>query len=334
MRHPATATASSVAFSVSFSVSFSVAFWAALALTVPGCGKSAEEKPPRAANTEETAANIEVVDDLGRKHRFNKSVARVVSLSPALTEVLFAVGCGQALVMRDGWSNYPRAAMKVPAIKGLKPSAEAVLAAHPDVVLSNFPPETLRTALASAKVPIVAFNPSTFSEIASSFERIAAICGKPENGKELAGDFLGEVKAVAAQVAGRKRPRVFLELDAGADGQPYTLGKGAFGHELLEAAGGINAFADGRSAWFQVSVEAVIAANPDVILLADALSTGNKRDPASVGKRPGWNAIAAVRSERVHDVMADWVSRPGPRLVLGLRQVAAVLHPDAFKGAK
>lgn len=275
------------------------------------------------------AAALTIRDDLGRDVALAGPAQRIVSLSPALTEVLFAVGCGSKLVMRDSWSDHPQAALRVPAMKGLRPSPEAIVAARPDLVLSSFPPAALRSALQAANVPMLAFSPTSFAGVASDLLRIGAACGEPQQAADVAGDFHTEMDAVAAAVQGRKRPRVFLEIDAGSDGRPYTLGRGAFGHELLQLAGGDNVFATASKAWFAVGVEAVLAADPDVILLADA-SASRGQTPAKVAARAGWHAIAAVRNERIHPVQADWISRPGPRLVLGLRQVAMLLHPEAF----
>lgn len=289
--------------------------------TLFGCAKKPTKIPPGA---------MEIVDDLGQTHVLTRPAARIVSLSPALTEVLFAVGCGGAVVLRDGWSDYPRAARKVAKITGLKPSAEAVLAARPDVVLASFPPATLRTGLKSAGVPIFAFNPVTLAQVADTFLKVGRICGHQDDARQLASDFKAEVAQVAAAVKGKKRPGVFLELDASADGQPFTLGKGSFGHELIEAAGGRNVFEEGRSAWFQVSIETVLSTNPEVILLADALTHKSRHTPETVASRPGWRGISAVKRGRVHAVSADWVSRPGPRLVLGLQQIAGLIHPAAF----
>ncbi len=296
----------------------------AMAMTFAMVTLGACNKPNRAKR------GIEVTDDLGVVHVLAKPAQRIVSLSPALTEVLFALGCGEALVLRDGWSDHPRAARKVPMIKGLKPSAESVLAARPDAVLTSFPPAALRTGLRGADVPLLAFNPVTLQQVASTFVKIGTICGKRSDGEQLAADFRAELTDVRKMVQGRRRPRVLLELDAGGDGQYYTVGKGSFGHELIREAGGDNVFAQSPKAWFQVSREAVVDANPEVVLLASARGRGHRRTPKAVAARPGWRAMTAVKTGRVYPVTADWVSRPGPRLALGLRHVASLLHPQVF----
>jgi len=288
---------------------------------IAGCRKAEEPLP--------TGPGIHIRDDLGRHVHLDKPALRVVSLSPGLTEALFAVGCGERLVLRDAWSDHPRGAIGVPTIKGLKPSPEAIIDARPDLVLASFPAGPLVAGLEAADVPLLALSPNTFEQVATGIERVGKACGKDELAAELAADFRAEMRAVQTAVHGRRKPRVFLEIDAGTDGRPYTLGKGAFGHELIELAGGDNVFAHGTKSWFAVGLESILAADPEVMLLADASARGGQT-AEKVAARKGWSAVRAVAKGQVHVVHADWVSRPGPRLVLGLRQVALQLHPQAF----
>lgn len=273
-------------------------------------------------------AAIAWIDDLGRAVTLAAPAARVVSLSPALTEILFAVGCGETLVLRDAWSDYPAGATRVPAIQGFVPSAEAIVALKPDLLLANFPPTALRGALDAAGVSWAAFSPVRLDQIAVAFERIGQACGQPTRGARLRAAFERDVRQIREAVSGLSRPKVFYEMDAGHGGRPYTVGPGSFAQDLIEAAGGTNAFADSGQAWLQVSAEAVVAARPDVVVLADAGAIENAQTAVDVAARPGWRAVEAVAQGRIYALNTDWVARPGPRLVLGLRQLAALLHPD------
>ena len=255
---------------------------------------------------------------------------RIVSLSPALTEVLFAVGCGDRIVLRDGWSDFPEAARAIPAVRGFAPNAEAILAARPDLVLTHFPPPALRTALQGARVPWLSFAPPDLNGVAASIREVGKACGQPAAAEKLAAAFQARLAEVVRRVAARPKPRVFYEMDAGDGGRPYTIGAKAFGHAVLAAAGGANVFAQAGESWFQVSAESLLGADPDVILLADADSMEQPQSPASVAARPGWAALRAVRDGHVFPLHADWVSRPGPRLASGVEQIARLLHPEAF----
>lgn len=257
---------------------------------------------------------------------------RIVSLSPAATEALCAVGCCDRIVLRDGWSDTPPAVLRVPAVEGFAPSAEAILAIAPDLVVGHFPPPGLHAALAAAGVRVIALAPVTLSEVSASLVALADACGQPAAGRALRRRFDGEVAAVRARLAGVAPVRVFYEMDAGDPGRPFTLGRGTFGHAVLEAAGGANVFADAGAAWFQVSAESVLAADPDVIVLADADVTDHPQSVRDIGERPGWRALRAVQTGRVVAVQTALLSRPGPRLPAGLRALARALHPAAFAG--
>ncbi len=134
------------------------------------------------------------------------------------------------------------------------------------------------------------------------------------------------VDAVTAAVAGAPRTSVFFELDPGL----FTVGPGTFVADVIDRAGGDNIAADAAEMWPQLSAEAVVSANPDVILLVDEVAGVT---PEQVAARPGWQGIAAVEQDRVVPIDPDLVARPGPRVVDGLEAVAAALHPDRFPEA-
>ena len=253
-----------------------------------------------------------------------------MSLSPALTELLFAVGCGDRIVLRDAWSDFPSAARTIPAVRGFSPSAEAILAARPDLVLTHFPPPALRSALDAARVPWRAYSPAGLDGIAASMREVGRACGAGAAGERLALAFEARLEAIRSRVAHQPRPRVFYEMDAGDGGRPYTISDKAFGHAVLTAAGGANVFGSSGASWFQVSTEALLAADPEVILLADADAIEQPQSAAAVAARPGWAALRAVQKAQVFALHGDWVSRPGPRLVAGVEQIARILHPRAM----
>lgn len=282
------------------------------------------------AATPASSAAVTLTDHQGRTIQLASPARRIVSLSPALTEILFAVGCGDAVVLRDGWSDYPPQARAIPAAHGFVPNAEAILATHPDLVLTHFPPAALRTALDAAKVPYLGYSPKDLQQVQETLGDVARACGQPEAGQVLQQAFARQLEDIRRRVAGLPRPRVFYEMDAGDGARPFTVSREAFGHAVLEAAGGQNLFADAALPWFQVSTEAVLVGDPDAILLADADAIEAPQSLASVRARPGWQALRAVRQGRVHPLRSDWVSRPGPRLVLGVEQIAQALHPEAF----
>jgi iron complex transport system substrate-binding protein len=142
-----------------------------------------------------------------------------------------------------------------------------------------------------------------------------------------------QISAIKAAVAGTTAPRVLLEVDDSTPGKPYIFGGGSFGDELLQDARGINIFHDNSSngGYPQVTDEAIIAANPQFIILTEDPRYGG--DVTLVYKRPNWNNIDAVKSHHVYHINVAIMQRPGPRLVEGLQCVAQIVHPDKFSGA-
>ncbi len=284
---------------------------------------------------QDTSANVAdavqtVVDQRGHAVALAAPRLRIVSLSPALTETLFAVGCGDRIVLRDGWSDFPPAARAIPAVQGFAPSAEAILAARPDLVLSHFPPPALAAALDAAHVPWLAFAPKQIADVAQALRAVGQACGRAEAGEALATQFTKRIKRIEQRVQGTTSPTVFYEMDAGIGGQPYTIGAKTFGHEVLTRAGGRNVFASEPREWFQVSPEAVLTADPDVVLLGDADVQDQPQSLATLRHRPTMALLRAVRGGLVFPLHADLVARPGPRLALGVEEVARLLHPLAL----
>lgn len=324
----------------------------AMSAALAGCGKDGAKPPPTAASAPTGAARgaggpseaklapsgppIHFKDDRGETVSLPGPATRIVSLTPATTEVLFAVGCGERVVLRDSWSDYPPAARKIPRARGLKVSAESIIVGHPDVVLTGYLHTDLARALKAVGIPAAEFKPQTVAEVLHSFEAIAAVCGQREAGAALRKRLEADLQRVADVVGpdaltDAQRPGVYLELDASRPTAPYTTGPTTFAHDIITRAGGRNVFGDGRETWFRVTAEAIVARKPDVVLLSDADVQGRPQTPAAFASRPGMVSLPAVEKGRVHRVTADWVSRPGPRLVLGIDEIARLLHPDKMR---
>jgi iron complex transport system substrate-binding protein len=137
--------------------------------------------------------------------------------------------------------------------------------------------------------------------------------------------------AVKKAVAGTRPPRVMYELDASDPARPYVAGSGGFYGELMTLAGGRNVFGDLPDTAVQVSSEQVVARNPEVVLLGDTNVPKHPQRTDSLRGRPGWAQVEAVRKGQVYAVDYDRITRPGPRLIEGLEELAKLLHPDRFR---
>jgi iron complex transport system substrate-binding protein len=282
------------------------------------CSKAAEQSVP----------SIQLRDQLGRNVGLTQAARRIASLSPAATESLFAVGCGNRIVLRDHWSDYPATTKEIPSINGMSPSAELIVAARPDLVVVHYPTPTLQAALHGSGIAWIALAPATLGDVAASLELLGLACGQQAAGQREANRLRTGQLAVQAAVAGAQRPKVFYEMDAGDGNRPFTVGRGSFGHALLEAAGGQNAFGDRTEPWLQVGLESILAADPQVWLLADADSAEQPQSAELLRARPGFSQVRAIRDGRIASVANTLLARPGPRLLQGLAELAAAIHPE------
>jgi len=161
----------------------------------------------------------------------------------------------------------------------------------------------------------------------ANLELVGKATGREKEARELVSQLQArEKKALEVVAKAESKPLVFYELDATEPAKPWTSGPGTFIDLLIGLAGGRNLGASLQGAWAQISQEELIVQNPDIILLGDSLYGGVT--PEQVAQRPGWDAIKAVKENRVYPFNDDLVSRPGPRLVDGLVELVKVLHPE------
>lgn len=305
---------------------------ALLSAPVSPVGSAAQTTPVPAACATDAGATpgaatfpLTIADALGRSVTFERAPQRIVSIVPSNTEVLFALGLGDRVVAVDAFSDFPPDAADKPRVGDyLNPDIEGMVGAEPDVVLAAASHDaTVLPALERVGVPVVAIEPDSVDGVLASIELIGQIAGVPDRAATLSCDLAGRIAAVEAAVAEAERPRVFFEISADL----YTVGPGSYIDDLIGRAGGANIAADADSAWPQLSAEAVVAADPEVILLVDDVPGAAAE---AVAARPGWSDVAAVRSGRIAVLAADPVVRPGPRLADGLEEMARAIHPDRF----
>jgi iron complex transport system substrate-binding protein len=263
---------------------------------------------------------------------FAGSPRRVVSLIPAVTEMLFAMGEGGRLVGVSSYDRFPPEVSRIRAVGGLlDPSAEAILSLKPDLVVLYATQVELKERLERAGVPFFSYEHRTLTDITSTLRAIGARIESKSRADELAIDMERAIDTTRASVAGLKRPRTMLVFGREPDSLRNIAASGGYGflHDMLEAAGGDDIFADLRQQSVQVSTEMILARQPDVIVElrygGSITSTDARREIRA------WENLAsvpAVRAHRVYVLVGDEFVVPGPRVVDAIRRLARTLHPE------
>jgi iron complex transport system substrate-binding protein len=273
-----------------------------------------------------------ITDDSGTATTFASPPHRIVSLSPGLTEMTFALGHGGDIVAVDTYSDYPPEAKDIqPRLTTYpNPSVETIVALQPDLVLSLADPDESIAQMRRQGIPVLKFLPRDFDAAVSTIRALGQLYGSPDAGEAVATDMLTRRDAVVSAVAGTERPRVYEELDASEPDKPFVAGPNGFYGQLIDLAGGTNVFGDLPGDVGQIGAETIIQRDPEVIILTDADLPFNPQSPEMVAARPGWGTISAVHNGAIYAVPAEVYSTPGPRLVEGLEHLARLLHPDRF----
>ncbi|MBK8480711.1 MAG: ABC transporter substrate-binding protein [Proteobacteria bacterium] len=266
----------------------------------------------------------------GRSSADRAPARRIAALAPALNEVLFAVGCGARVVLRDPASDYPAAVRRLPTTDPFSLVVEHVASFRPDLVLLNHVDARRARGLQRLGPRVISFDPQSVAAVLEAIVAIGRLCDGRIAAEHLAGRLRQRLAAVAARVRSRRPPSVYVELDGSNPLQPWTVGSRSFIADLVRRAGGQPIFQSvARAAW-QVNAEAVLRAAPEVILLNVPLADRSALRRALL-LRPGWAEVPALRDGRIVDgIDPSLLSRPSPRLVEGVEALARALHPAAF----
>lgn len=288
--------------------------------------------PPATTPSSAASFPITVTDDLGRQVTLNALPERIVSLGPSNTEILFAIGAGDQVVGVTRFCNYPAEAQSRTQIGGVTAksiSVETVVSLRPDLVFalgeSQIP---VIEALERAGIPVFALDSERLESVYAAIEMAGLLTGHSAEADEVVAAMKKRVAAVTAKVEAipeAERPLVFYEVW----NEPLmTAGPQSFIGELIELAGGRNIIEEASEQYPEISSEIVIQRDPAVILGPD--SRGDEFTVEQILARPGWEKIRAVRENRIYLLDGDIVSRPGPRLVDALEEIAVALYPDLF----
>lgn len=268
-----------------------------------------------------------VTDDEGTVVVIPAEPQRIVSLTPATTEILFAIGAGPRVIATTDFDDFPPEAVALPDVASYTAvDVEKIVGMEADLVIAggNFFNDPAAIAqLRELGVPVVVTYAPTVDGVLKDIELVGMAVGLHPASMELTAAMQAAFDDVTMAVGPLSRPRVFYELDATTD--IYTAADDSFVAEMIELAGG-DPITTGSPTDFAISIEKLIAADPQVIVLGDA-AYGVTAEV--VAARPGWDVMTAVRSGAIRPANDLVITRPGPRLADGLRELALAIHPDA-----
>lgn len=280
------------------------------------CGAT---QPPTPADS--SAFPVTLTDSSGRAVTIEKAPTKIASMDAAHTEVLFAIGAGAQVTAVDNTSDCPASVGTLPKLDAFTPSLEAITAQQPDLVLLAYDTGDLAANLTAAGIDVIVQPfPATVAAIYDDIELVGKATGHVDTADELVTNMSARVHDIEQSVAGKTPVTVFHELD----NTYFSVGEGSFVDDFYTILGAKNIGHDTGSSSPQLSSEAIIAANPDVIVLADE-EFGESAE--TVAARPGWSAINAVKNNRICGLDPDIVSREGPRIVDALNLLKLCLYP-------
>jgi len=293
-------------------------------LVLAGCRGVA---PVSSGNAEpaqyEGAENVNlriVTDDLGRSISVPVKVTRVVSTAPSVTESIFAVGAGDRLVGVTTFCNYPEEAKSIAKIGDtMTPNMESIVALKPDIVFVSTASqiESFSKTLERNGIVVYVINPEELEGVFENLKSLGQLFGTQDVADSLVDELSARTQMCYIPV--KAPPRVFVQVSK----EPlFTIGRESFVTQLVKTAGGISVTSDIATAYPKLSKETALALNPQVIILSDS---PDNQEPNEVFKNS-----PAVKNGRVYKINADLISRPGPRLVDALEQIAKYLHSEKF----
>jgi cobalamin transport system substrate-binding protein len=297
----------------------------------PSASPSASAAAASPSPTEVPAFPVTLTDDEGTAVDVAAEPEKIVSLTPATTEILFALGAGDRVVATDDGSDYPEEAVALPDVATFSSvDVEKVVALEPDLVLAGglgFTPADAISRLRDLDVPVVVVYAPSVEGVLKDIELIGTATGTTDTATTLTTQMRSDMDAISDAVATQSpKPRTFY--DVGYDdttGAIYAPAADSFLAEMVTMAGG-DVITTGDPNTYELPLETLIEKDPQLIVLGT--NPFYSPTPDAVAARRGWDALTAVRDDAIRPVRDIEITRPGPRLPIGLRTLAGAIWPD------
>ena len=287
-----------------------------------------------ASPTPAPAFPVSLTDDEGMTVMLDARPETIVALTPAATETLFAIGAGDRVVATDDGSDYPPEARPLPDVATFAAvDVEKVIGLDPDLVIAGglgFTPADAITKLRSLGVPVLVVYAQSIEAVSKDIELLGDATGQSAQADALAGSMRTEMDAIAsaasaAATASGSRPRVFYDVGYLAEtGQIYGPAEGSFLEQMVALLGVDVITADPTT--YEIPLETLIERDPQVIIVG--VNALYQPTPAEIAKRNGWGVLTAVKNGDIRPVNDTEITRPGPRLPMGLRNLTLAMYPD------
>jgi len=300
-------------------------------LLAAGCGsrqKLTIATPASTNQRQEINSNVypvTIVDSLGREITVATEPQKIISLSPAITEILFAIGVEDKIIGVTDYCDYPPAALDKPRVGSFKnPNLELIVNSQADVIFvaAGIQTEFVKR-FEDLGIKVVTLDAESVSQVLENIQTAGTVTGATAKAQELVDTLEQRINAVQEKVArAGYKPTVFFEV---WDNPLMTAGPGSFINDLIVLAGGKNIAADVNKRYAEFSLELLVERDPDIYIL-----NNHAHQPEDIKNRSGYAGLKAVQNNQVHSIEDDLVTLPGPRIVDGLEEMAKIIHPEVF----
>jgi iron complex transport system substrate-binding protein len=294
--------------------------------TAGSAGSASGPSAPAPSPTATPAFPVVLTDDEGIVLKISRVPMKIVSLTPATTETLFAIGAGDRVVATTDFDDYPPGVASLPHVASFSAiDIEKIVGLGADLVVAGgngFNPPDQIAKLRSLGIPVLVVYARDVPGVLRDIELVGQAVGRADAARDLTASMEAGFDQVRAATAAFPRPRTFYEIDA--TGAIYGPADQSFLTGMITLAGG-DPITTGDPNTFDIPLEKLVAADPEVIVLGDAAYGAT---PALVKARPGWATMTALKTGAIRPADDIVISRPGPRLVDGLRDLAIAIHPE------
>jgi iron complex transport system substrate-binding protein len=271
-----------------------------------------------------------LTDDEGTAVTITSKPTKIVSLTPANTEILFAIGAGDRVIATDDSSDYPAAAKPLPDVATFQSvDVEKIVSLGADLVVAGglgFNPPDDIAKLRSLGIPVIVLYAPSLDGVYQDIDLVGAATGESDGATKVTDDMRAQIDAISAVTQAGSKPRVYYEVGyTDATGEIFAPADQSFVAEMVNLAGG-TAITTGDPNSYSIALEKLIEQDPQVIILG--VNPFYSPTPASVKARAGWDVMTAVKDDQIRTVTDTEITRPGPRLPTGLRNLALAITPD------